>query len=124
MGVDYALKGTVEQSRGVFRVTAQLVRAATGQPVWAERYDRQASAFLDVHDEVIRRIASSLKIQMTERERRRIARLPTRSLADPFAVDLGGDAAMSSANPWAHADVPPPPGPAASRAPRARSPCR
>jgi type III pantothenate kinase len=39
--------------------------------------------------------------------------LPTRSLADPFAVDLGGDAAMSSANPWAHADVPPPPGPLA-----------
>jgi type III pantothenate kinase len=37
--------------------------------------------------------------------------LPTGSLADPFAVDLGGDAATSAAN-W-NADVPPPSGPLA-----------
>lgn len=80
MGVDYALKGTVQQSRGTFSITAQLVRTATGQAVWAERYDRQASDVFDVHDEVIRRIASSLKIELTERERRRITRIPTRSL--------------------------------------------
>lgn len=37
--------------------------------------------------------------------------LPVGSLADPFAVDLGGDAATSAAN-W-NADVPPPSGPLA-----------
>ncbi|HWJ74811.1 MAG TPA: tetratricopeptide repeat protein [Kaistia sp.] len=80
MGVEYALKGTVQRSGGTFRITAQLVRAATGQSIWAERYDRQASDFINVQDEVVQKIAASLKIELSERERRTITRVPTRNL--------------------------------------------
>lgn len=79
LGVDYAVKGTVRRSRGMIRVTAQLVEAATGRAVWAEKYDRQASDLFDVQDDVVQRIVASLKIKLSDQERRTITRVPTRN---------------------------------------------
>ncbi|MBN8999876.1 MAG: tetratricopeptide repeat protein [Rhizobiales bacterium] len=80
MGVDYVLLGTVRRSQAMFRITAQLVRTTTGQAVWAEHYDRRASDIFDVQDDVVQRIAASLKIELNDRERRTITRIPTKNL--------------------------------------------
>ena len=80
MGADYALTGSVRQAGGLYRITAELISAATGQPVWSESYDRRGADVVDVHDDVVQRIATSLKIELSEGERRRITRIPTRSL--------------------------------------------
>lgn len=77
LGVDYAVSGTVRRSRGMIRVTAQLVEAGTGLAVWAERYDRQATDLFDVQDDLIQHIVASLKIELNEQERRTITRIPT-----------------------------------------------
>lgn len=77
LGVDYAVKGTLRRSRGMIRVTAQLVEAGTGRAVWAERYDRQATDLFDVQDDVIQHIVTSLQIELSDQERRTITRIPT-----------------------------------------------
>ncbi len=80
LGVDYAVKGTVRRSRGMIRVTAQLLAAGTGVAVWAERYDRQDAELFAVQDDLVQRIVTSLKVKLTDRERQTLARIPTRSL--------------------------------------------
>lgn len=80
MGVDYVLRGSVQRSPVMFRIAAQLVRTKTGQSIWAERYDRPASDIFDVQDDVVQRIAASLKIELSDRERRTITHIPTRNL--------------------------------------------
>ena len=41
MGVRYVLEGSLRQGAGRVRVSAQLIEAASGNHIWAERYDRQ-----------------------------------------------------------------------------------
>jgi TolB-like protein/class 3 adenylate cyclase len=41
LGVRYVLEGSVQRSGNRVRITAQLVDAATGYHVWADRYDRE-----------------------------------------------------------------------------------
>ena len=80
LGVDYAVKGTVRRSRGMIRVTAQLLAAETGVAVWAERYDRQDAELFAVQDDLVQRIVTSLQVKLTDRERQTLARIPTRNL--------------------------------------------
>ncbi len=80
LGVNYVLTGTVRRSRGMIRVTAELVAAGTGVAVWAERYDRQDAELFTMQDEIVQRIVTSLHVRLTDRERRTLARVPTRNL--------------------------------------------
>src|SRR5437016_1540153 len=41
LGVRYVLEGSVRKAMNRVRVTAQLIEGATGNHVWAERYDRE-----------------------------------------------------------------------------------
>jgi TolB-like protein len=41
LGVRYVLAGSVRKAGQRVRITAQLIEAATGSHVWAERYDRE-----------------------------------------------------------------------------------
>ena len=43
------------------RITAQLVDAADGSHMWAERYDRDLADFFDLQDEITRRIAAAIE---------------------------------------------------------------
>jgi tetratricopeptide (TPR) repeat protein len=46
------------------RITAQLIDAATGKHLWAERYDRGMADLFAIHDEIIAIIVSSLSDQI------------------------------------------------------------
>ena len=48
LGVRYVLEGNVRRSGNRLRVNVQLVDAATGFQLWAERYDRDMQQVLDV----------------------------------------------------------------------------
>ncbi len=84
LGVRYVLEGSVQRSNDQIRVTAQLIDAATGAHVWAERYDRPATDIFAVQDEITGIIAARLdaNIQKAEAEeiRRRLTVAPTTSL--------------------------------------------
>jgi adenylate cyclase len=61
LGVQYVLEGSVRKVAGQVRITAQLVDAAAGHHLWAERYDRDASDIFGVQDEISQAIAIALK---------------------------------------------------------------
>jgi tetratricopeptide (TPR) repeat protein len=56
------------------------VDAATGFPVWSERYDRQMSDIFEVQDEIAHKIAEALRIKLTPQERAELAAKPTENL--------------------------------------------
>ena len=56
LGVSYLLEGSVRRAGARVRVTAQLIEAATGAHLWAERYDRSIDDIFAVQDEVAQTI--------------------------------------------------------------------
>jgi adenylate cyclase len=60
LGVRYVVEGSVRRASTRVRINAQLVDAATGSHLWAERYDRDLADFFAVQDEVVGRIVSAL----------------------------------------------------------------
>ena len=60
LGVRYVVEGSVRKAGQRVRITAQLIEAATGNHLWAERYDRNLEDLFAVQDEVTERIAWAL----------------------------------------------------------------
>lgn len=60
LGASYLVEGSVRKVGDRIRVTAQLLDAATGNHVWAERYDEERSHILSVQDELVRRLVSTI----------------------------------------------------------------
>lgn len=60
LGVRYVVEGSVRQAGGRIRVTAQLLDAATGGHLWAERYDRDLPEIFAVQDEVVQTIVGTV----------------------------------------------------------------
>jgi len=77
---DYALEGSLRRSGNRLRINAQLVDAATGFPVWSERYDREMSDIFAVQDEIAHKIAEALRIKLTPQEQAELAAKPTENL--------------------------------------------
>jgi TolB-like protein len=50
LGARYILAGSVRKGGNRLRVTAKLVEAATGNHLWAERYDRDLADSFAVHN--------------------------------------------------------------------------
>jgi adenylate cyclase len=71
LGVRYVLEGSVRKAGGRVRITAQLIDAATGHHLWAERFDRELADIFAVQDEVTGRIVATLAGKLAESERRR-----------------------------------------------------
>lgn len=65
LGVRYVLEGSVRKVDDQVRITAQLVDAAAGHHLWAERYDRDMNDIFGVQDEISQAIVISLKEILT-----------------------------------------------------------
>jgi adenylate cyclase len=64
LGVQYVVEGSVRRASNRVRITAQLIEAATGNHVWAERYDRELKDIFAVQDEVVREIVTAVPGQL------------------------------------------------------------
>jgi TolB-like protein len=64
LGVRYVMEGSVRRAGERLRVTAQLIDAATGRHVWAERYDRALIDLFDIQDEITRSVAAETQLQV------------------------------------------------------------
>lgn len=60
LGVRYLLEGSARRAARRVRVNAQLVDAASGEHLWAERFDRGLEDIFAVQDEVTARIVEAL----------------------------------------------------------------
>jgi adenylate cyclase len=90
LGVRYVLEGGVQRADNRVRITAQLVDAATGFHIWAERYDREVRDIFALQDEVTREIVRALAVRLTEGERGRMGRAPTDDL-EAYDLVLRGE---------------------------------
>ena len=64
LGVKYILGGGVRRAAGQVRITVQLADATTAEELWAERYDRPLRDVFAVQDEIVRRIVTTLNLQI------------------------------------------------------------
>ena len=84
LGVSHVLEGSVRRAGARVRITAQLLEAATGHHVWAERYDRDLEDIFAVQDEITREIVAALDVRLLHGEQ---AALWRRLLRRPEALD-------------------------------------
>jgi non-specific serine/threonine protein kinase len=74
------LTGTLRRAGQRLRITTQLVDTQTDFPLWSERYDREMADVFEVQDEIARKIAQALRVQLSPQEQEAIAAKPTESL--------------------------------------------
>jgi adenylate cyclase len=72
LGVQYVLEGSVQKSGDRLRVTAQLIDALTGHHLWSEIYNRKMKDLFELQDEITKKIAVSLQVEMTSGEQARL----------------------------------------------------
>ena len=72
LGVDAVVEGSVTRSGDRVRITAQLIDARSDQHLWAESYERDLKDTLALQDEVARRIATAVGLQLTPDEQERL----------------------------------------------------
>jgi adenylate cyclase len=80
LGVRYLLEGSVRRSANRVRINTQLIDAETDAHLWAERFDGDTEDLFVLQDEVTRRIAFALDLELISAE-------ATRKIDDPDALD-------------------------------------
>ena len=72
LGVRSVLEGSIRRAGNRVRISAQLIDAANGGHLWAERYDRDLTDIFEVQDDVTRRIVDALKVTLSPAENARL----------------------------------------------------
>ena len=85
LGVRYVLEGSVRRAGGRVRITAQLIDAASGAHLWADRFDGSLEDVFELQDRVAVNVAGVIEPTLQAAEIRRAANRPT---SDPTAYDL------------------------------------
>jgi eukaryotic-like serine/threonine-protein kinase len=84
LGVANLVSCSLQHVGNRLRVSAELVRAATGDRIWGDEYDRTDTALLDVETQVASAIARAISGRLDASERATLAKRPT---ASPAAYD-------------------------------------
>jgi len=66
----------VRRADDQLRITAQLIDAIADHHLWAERYDRPLTDIFAVQDEIVHKIVTTLRLQLTLREQGYLVRKP------------------------------------------------
>ena len=70
LGVRYVLEGSVQRDQNRVRINAQLIDAASGAHLWAERFEEDVADLFKLQDEVVARLANSLGNELVKAEAR------------------------------------------------------
>jgi adenylate cyclase len=71
LGVAYVLEGSVRKAGNRLRINAQLIDAATGNHLWADRYDREITDIFDIQDEITQAIIGAVAPEFISAELRK-----------------------------------------------------
>ncbi len=93
LGVRYVLEGSVRKAANRVRITGQLVDAATGAHLWAERFDGGLGDIFALQDQVTESVVGAIAPVVEKAEIDRAKRKPTESL-DAYALYLRGSARL------------------------------
>jgi adenylate cyclase len=89
LGVRYVLEGSVRRAADRVRITGQLIDAATGAHLWADRFDGGLGDIFDLQDQVTERVVGAIAPAVEIAEIERAKYKPTESL-DAYAIYLRG----------------------------------
>jgi adenylate cyclase len=93
LGVRYVLEGSVRKSGNRIRITGQLIDAASGAHLWADRYDGALEDVFDLQDQVAASVVGAIDPSVTRAEIERVSRKPPSSL-EAYDYWLRGRAAQ------------------------------
>jgi len=79
-GVRYVLEGSVQRAGKQIRVNAQLIDAETDTHLWAERFDSDTGDLFALQNDIVTRIATTLRVELFSAE-------AARSTEHPDALD-------------------------------------
>jgi adenylate cyclase len=80
LGVQYVLEGSVRKADSQVRITAQLIDATQDHHLWTERYDRPLKDIFALQDEIVQKIVTTLKLQLSLWEQGVLVRKTTDNL--------------------------------------------
>jgi adenylate cyclase len=96
MGVRYVLEGSVRKAGNRVRISGQLIDAATGAHLWADRFDGELADIFDLQDQVTASVVGAIAPKLEQAEIERAKRKPTESL-DAYDYFLRG---MAGVHQW------------------------
>ena len=68
LGVRYVLEGSVRKASGKVRITCQLIDAATGAHIWADRFERDMTDIFALQDNVTLAVVSAIQPKLLQAE--------------------------------------------------------
>jgi tetratricopeptide (TPR) repeat protein len=74
------LEGSVQKASNQVRIVAQLIDTTTGGHLWSERYDRPLKDIFALQDEIVQKIVTTLRLQLTLQEQGWVVRKHTNNL--------------------------------------------
>jgi serine/threonine-protein kinase len=89
LGVGSVVEGSVQVVLGRLRVNVQLIDAATGYHLWAERYDRTLNDAFAIQSEVAQAIVTAVGAALTETEQTHLTVAPTAN-AEAYSFYMHG----------------------------------
>jgi adenylate cyclase len=81
LGVRYVLEGSVRKAGNRVRITGQLIDAATGAHLWADRFDGSLEDVFELQDKVATSVAGVIEPALQAAETSRLANRPTADLS-------------------------------------------
>jgi eukaryotic-like serine/threonine-protein kinase len=84
LGVDCLVEGSILRAGNQVRITAQLIHAASDTHLWAKSYERDLNNILVLQREVARAIVEEIRVNLTAKQR---ARLAASRLVQPEAYE-------------------------------------
>ena len=89
LGVRYLLQGSMRKAGGRVRVTGQLIEAASGRHLWADRYEGDMSGIFELQDRIVTCVVGAIEPQLEKAEMNRANQIATGDL-DAYDLYLRG----------------------------------
>jgi TolB-like protein/tetratricopeptide (TPR) repeat protein len=96
LGVRYVLEGSVRKAGNRLRIAGQLIDAATGAHLWADRFEGALEDMFDLQDDVTASVVGAIGPKLQHEEIKRARRKPTENL-DAYDYYLRG---LASSGRW------------------------
>jgi len=80
LGVRYVLEGSVRKAGNRVRITGQLIEAATGHHIWADRFDGELADIFELQDRITGSIVGAVEPSLQRAEINRASMKPTENL--------------------------------------------
>ena len=93
LGVRYVLEGSVRKAGSRVRITGQLIEAASGAHMWADRFDGALDDVFELQDEVTQKVVGAIAPRVEQAEIDRARRRPSDS-TDAYDCYLRGLACL------------------------------